>query len=200
MPRRVHRPARVPLGPNRPVLRERRGADDGRGVDAPFAPDFVGAAVGLEGAVAGVVAVVGRVVLVAEVFDHVVFDERVGRPAVEAEVGVTGGGEGAGVVEEPCRRDLVSVEGDVKVICLSVYLHSLAHVTFSYDEVASGRVAPVHGVLAGVAAFPGELRLLVGPVLGREALGLSFDELGGFAFDEDVVWLERAEGWGCYYA
>jgi hypothetical protein len=101
MPRRIHRPARVPLGPNRPVLRERRGADNGRGVDAPFAPDFVGAAVGLEGAVAGVVAVVGRVVLVAEVFDHVVFDEGVGRPAVEAEVGVAGGGEGAGVVEEP---------------------------------------------------------------------------------------------------
>jgi hypothetical protein len=51
--------------------------------------------------VAGVVAVVGRVVLVAEVLDHVVFDEGVGRPAVEAEVGVAGGGEGAGVVEEP---------------------------------------------------------------------------------------------------
>ena len=47
------------------------------------------------------VAVVGRVVLVAEVFDHVVFDKGVGRPAVEAEVGVSCCGEGAGVVEEP---------------------------------------------------------------------------------------------------
>ena len=89
---------------------------------------------------------------------------------------------------------------DGLVLSSWIDLHSLAHVTFSYDEVASGRVAPVHRVLAGVAAFPGELRLLVGPVLGCEALGLSFDELGGFAFDEDVVWLKGAGGWGCYYA
>lgn len=101
MPRRIDRPAGVPLGAHRPVLRESRGADDGGGVDAPFAPDFVGAAVGLEGAVAGVVAVVGGVVFVAEVLDYVVFHERVGGPAVEAEVGVSCGAEGAGVVEEP---------------------------------------------------------------------------------------------------
>ena len=86
------------------------------------------------------------------------------------------------------------------MICLSVYLHSLAHVAFSHDEVASGRVAPVNRVLAGIAAFPSELRLLVCPVLRCEALRLSFDELGGFAFDEDVIWLKGPEGWGSYYA
>ena len=105
MPRRIDRAARVPLRPNRPVLRERRCAEYRGGVDAPFAPDFVGAAVGVEGAVAGVVAVVGGVVLVAKVLDHVVFDEWVCCPAVEAEVGVAGCGEGAGVVEEPGDRE-----------------------------------------------------------------------------------------------
>jgi hypothetical protein len=89
MPRRIHRPARVPLRPYRPVLRERRRPNNRGGVDAPLAPDFVGAAVGVEGSVAGVVGVVGRVVRVAEVFDYVVFDERVRGPAVEAEVGVS---------------------------------------------------------------------------------------------------------------
>jgi hypothetical protein len=84
--------------------------------------------------------------------------------------------------------------------CSDVYLHSLAHVALSYDEVAFVRVAPVHRVLAGVAALPGEFGIFVGPVLGREALGLSFDKLGGFAFDEDVVWLKRAECWCCHYA
>ena len=51
------------------------------------------------------VAVVGGVVLVAKVLDHVVFDEWVCCPAVEAEVGVAGCGEGAGVVEEPGDRE-----------------------------------------------------------------------------------------------
>ena len=81
-----------------------------------------------------------------------------------------------------------------------VYLHSLAHVAFSYDEVAFVWVAPVDGVLAGVAALPGQFCIFVGPVLGCEALRLSFDKLGGFAFDEDVVRFQRAVGWGCYYA
>jgi hypothetical protein len=100
----------MPLGPHRPVLREGGGADDRGGIDAPFSPDFVGAAVGLEGAVAGLVRVVARVVLVAKVLDYVVFDERVGGPAVEAEVGVAGGGEGASVVEEPVGGGGVLVE------------------------------------------------------------------------------------------
>ena len=57
-----------------PVLGESSRTDDGRLVDPPFAPDLVGAAVTLEGTVARVVAVVGGIVLVAEVFDNVVFD------------------------------------------------------------------------------------------------------------------------------
>jgi hypothetical protein len=84
-----------------PVLRERRGADDGRLVDPPFAPDLVGAAVALESAVARVVAVVGGIMLVAEVFNHVVFDERVCCPAIEAQVCVAVRAEGARVVEQP---------------------------------------------------------------------------------------------------
>jgi hypothetical protein len=143
----------MPLGPHRPVLREGGGADDWGGIDAPFSPDFVGAAVGLEGAVAGLVRVVARVVLVAKVLDYVVFDEGVGGPAVEAEVGVAGGGEGAGVVEEPgwvirggdVWRDRGWLDGRMGTM-LDLYLHSLAHVAFSYDEVASGRVAPVDRV------------------------------------------------------
>lgn len=72
MPGRVDRPAHAPRGAHRPVLRERRRADDGGRVDAPFHPDFVDAAVGGEGAVACVVGVVGGVVQVAEGLDHVV--------------------------------------------------------------------------------------------------------------------------------
>jgi hypothetical protein len=83
---------------------------------------------------------------------------------------------------------------------IGIDLHSLAHVALSYDEVAFVGVAPVDRVLAGVAALPGEFGIFVGPVLGCEALGLSFDELGGFAFDENVVRLERAECWRCHYA
>ena len=98
---RINRATDMALRPHAPVLRERRGADDGRLIDSPFAPDLVGTAVALEGTVARVVAVVGGIVLVAEVFDHVVFDERVCGPAVEAEVCVAVGAEGAGVVEEP---------------------------------------------------------------------------------------------------
>lgn len=64
----VDRAAYVALGADRPVLREGGGADDGGRVDAPFAPDFVGAAVAGEGAVAGVVTVVGGVVAVAELW------------------------------------------------------------------------------------------------------------------------------------
>lgn len=62
----VDRAAYMPFGADRPVLGERGGADDGGRVDAPFAPDFVGAAVAFEGVVAGVVGVVGGVMLVGE--------------------------------------------------------------------------------------------------------------------------------------
>ena len=81
---RVDRATDVALRPHAPVLGESRRADDGRLVDSPFAPDFVGAAVAVESAVARVVAVVGGIVLVAEVLDDIIFDERVCGPAVEA--------------------------------------------------------------------------------------------------------------------
>lgn len=62
-------------------------------------------------------------------------------------------------------------------------LHSLPTVSFANDEVASGGVAPVHGVQASVSALPGEFGILVGPVLGRESL-LPFHELCGLTLDE----------------
>ena len=101
MPSRVDRAADMALSPHAPVLRESRRADDGRLVDSPFTPDFVCAAVTLEGAVARVIAVVGGIVLVSKVLNDIVFDERVCGPAVQAKVGVAVGAEGAGVVEEP---------------------------------------------------------------------------------------------------
>lgn len=80
----IDRAPDMALRPHAPVLRERRRADDGRLVDSPFAPDLVGAAVAVESAVARVVAVIRWVVLVAEVFDDIVLDERVCGPAIEA--------------------------------------------------------------------------------------------------------------------
>lgn len=71
---RVDSAADMALCAHAPILRESRRADDGRLVDPPLAPDLVGAAVALEGAVARVVAVVGGIVLVAEVFDDIVLD------------------------------------------------------------------------------------------------------------------------------
>lgn len=54
----VDRTADVPLGADGPVLREGRRADDRGRVDAPLHPDFIRAAVRVEGPVAGVVGVV----------------------------------------------------------------------------------------------------------------------------------------------
>lgn len=81
---RVDSATDMALRPHAPVLGESRRANDGRLVDSPFAPDLVGAAVALEGTVARVVAIIGRVVLVAEVLDDIIFDERVCGPTVEA--------------------------------------------------------------------------------------------------------------------
>jgi hypothetical protein len=98
---RVDSATDMALCPHAPILRESRCADDGWLIDSPFAPDLVSATIAFEGAVARVVGVVGGTVLVAEVLDHVVFYERVCGPAVEAQVSVPVGAEGAGVVEEP---------------------------------------------------------------------------------------------------
>lgn len=98
---RVYRAADMALRPHAPVLRESRDADDGGRVHSPFAPDLVGAAVAFEGAIACVVGIVRRVVLVAEVFDHVVLNERFCGPTVQPQICVSVGAEGAGVVEEP---------------------------------------------------------------------------------------------------
>lgn len=84
------------LRADRPVLGESLGAVDGRSVGAGCGVDVVGAAVRSDGslelhAVAGVVGAVG--------VEDVVLDERVAGPAVDAEVGVAGGVEGAGVFD-----------------------------------------------------------------------------------------------------
>ena len=84
------------LRTNRPVLLERLGAIDRRLIDAGGDGDVVGAAVGGDlaldlGAAAGVVGAVG--------FDYVVFYEGVAGPAVDGEVAVSLGVEGAAVVD-----------------------------------------------------------------------------------------------------
>jgi hypothetical protein len=81
---RVNRPSYMALGAHAPVLRERCGTDDRRLIDAPFTPDFVGATITLKGPKARMVRIIGRIVLVAKVLDHIVLDERVGGPAVKA--------------------------------------------------------------------------------------------------------------------
>ena len=81
---RVDRAADMALRPYAPVLRESCRANDGRLVDPPFAPDLVCAAIALEGAVARVVAIICWVVLVAEILNDIVFDERILGPAVQA--------------------------------------------------------------------------------------------------------------------
>jgi hypothetical protein len=108
---RIDGATNMALRPHAPVLRERRRADDRGLVDPPFPPDFVGAAVAFEGAVAGVVRIVRWIVLITEVFYYIVLDQGVCGPAVEAKVGVAVGRKGAGVVEQPVlrRRPVVSL-------------------------------------------------------------------------------------------
>jgi hypothetical protein len=71
---RIDGATNMALRPHAPVLRERRRANDRGLVDPPFPPDFIGAAVAFESAVAGVVGIVRWVVLVSKVFNNVVFD------------------------------------------------------------------------------------------------------------------------------
>ena len=194
VPGSIDRAAHMPLRANRPVLGESGGADDGRGVDAPLHPDLVDAAVALKGAVAGVVGVVGGVVLVAEGLDHIVFGQRVGGPAVEAEVGVAVGAEGAGVVEEPWwqREKLLADVSSPLMHPGRRDLHSLATVAFSDNEISSVGIPPVNRVLAGLAADPSEVGFVVGPVLCCEAL-LSLDKF-------DLILLSRAKDWSRSHA
>lgn len=82
---RVDGVADVALRADGPVLGERRRADDGGGVDTPLHPDFVSAAIALEGALAGGVDIVGGMVD-AKGLDDTVFDERVEGPAIQAKI------------------------------------------------------------------------------------------------------------------
>jgi hypothetical protein len=91
---RVHRPADPLLLSHRPVLREGLRAVDAGRIGACRGVDVVGAAVGGDGALEGAP---GGGVVGAEVLDDVVFDEGGAGPAVDGEVGVAGGGVGAGV-------------------------------------------------------------------------------------------------------
>lgn len=76
------------LGADGPVLLKGGSADDGGRVGAHFLPNLVDAAVGLDGAVLRGAGVVRRVVLPHRL-DHVILDQRIGRPPVHAQVRVT---------------------------------------------------------------------------------------------------------------
>lgn len=93
---RVDRTADPLLRADAPVLGESLGAVDGRRIHAGARVDLVLASVGLHGALVGQLA--GRVVGAVRVED-VVFDERRARPAVDAQVGVAVGLEGAAVFD-----------------------------------------------------------------------------------------------------
>ena len=99
----VNGTANALLRANAPVLGEGLGAVDRRGVDASSGVDLVLAAVGLHGALVSQLA--GGVVGAVGVED-VVFDERRTGPAVDAEVGVAVGLEGAAVLDGSGRRVL----------------------------------------------------------------------------------------------
>jgi hypothetical protein len=71
---RVDSAADMALRAHAPVLRESCRADDRRLVYSPLAPDLVGAAVALESTIACVVTIVGGIVLVAKIFNDIVFD------------------------------------------------------------------------------------------------------------------------------
>lgn len=94
---------------NAPVLLKGAGAIDGGLVGTGRDIDVVSRAIGLVGALvlsslAGVVGAVG--------FDHVVFDERVAGPAVNGEVAITRGVEGAAVVDGAGGDISTFVQGD----------------------------------------------------------------------------------------
>lgn len=82
---------------------------------------------------------------------------------------------------------------------MMLILHSLAHVAFANDEIATTWVAPVDGIKASIAALPGEVGIVVRPVLSCESL-LTFHEICHFAFDELSVTLDRTESGSCSYA
>ena len=74
--------------------------------------------------------------------------------------------------------------------------HSLTHVTLANDEIASGRVGPVHRILTSISALPSKLGILVGPVLGSESL-LSLHELRDLTLDELCVTSDRTKSRSC---
>jgi hypothetical protein len=140
---------------NGPVLLESPGTIDGGLIGAGRDVDVVVATVGsdaalVRGARAGVVGPVA--------FDHVVFDERVAGPAVDGEVAVAGGREGAAVVDGAG----VDVSCLVRGRCECWILPSVAGVpAFASHEVAS--VLPVDGVAAAGSVGVGDVSAAVRP-------------------------------------
>jgi hypothetical protein len=81
---------------DRPVLVESSSAGDGRLVDLGVGVDIV------DGSITGNSSLVGHAVsgvVVAVVFQDIVLDEGAGGPAVNSEVSITGGAEGARKVD-----------------------------------------------------------------------------------------------------
>jgi hypothetical protein len=140
---------------NGPVLLESPGTIDGGLIGAGRDVDVVVATVGSDAALvrcarAGVVGPVA--------FDHVVFDERVAGPAVDGEVAVAGGREGAAVVDGAG----VDVSCLVRGRCECWILPSVAGVpAFASHEVAS--VLPVDGVAAAGSVGVGDVSAAVRP-------------------------------------
>jgi hypothetical protein len=140
---------------DRPVLLESSGAVDGGLVGAGRDVDVVVAAVGRDTALVGGA---GAGVVGPVAFDHVVFDERVARPAVDGQVAVALGGEGAAVVDGAgfaCQFLVSWVGWEVDEPAVS-WVPSL-----SSDEVAS--VLPVHSVAAASSVRVGNVSTTVSP-------------------------------------
>lgn len=177
--RRVDGAADVPPRAHRPELREGRRAIDGGRVDPPLHPHLVRAAVGLERPVARRVGVVGRVVH-AEGLDHVVLDQRVARPPVQRQVRVAVDGELAVVRDltkhqqlsqlrqSPCRA-VVAYGGFANL------RRTAGPVSLADDKVTARPLVPAHPVGTSVAADPGEVSILVGPVLRGELVLASLE-------------------------
>src|SRR6185312_11359844 len=99
--------AGAPGLPDRPVLVERGGALDRRGVVPGRLVDVVGAAVAGDGALVGAGGPVA-----APVVGDVVLDQRIGGPAVQGQVAVAGGVEAAGVGHRLTSAGAPALAGD----------------------------------------------------------------------------------------
>lgn len=164
---------------DRPVLVEGLSAIDGRLVVAGRLVDVVGGAVGGDGSEAGGAR---RGVVCAKVLDDIVLDKRVAGPAVDGEIAVAGGVEGARVGDGASGTGVPALAA---------------------DEVAD--VGPVHrvgtavavGVVDGAATISPEG--VVEAVVGAGAAGsagahVKLGELGGVEGDGEGTGGAEKEG------